>query len=54
MAKIIPTLRKQNHPLCLGPKSPKTIFEASLDTLVKRVIQTGQHCFGCTAGLGSS
>jgi radical SAM/Cys-rich protein len=40
--------------LGLGPRSPKTIFEASLDKLVERVIQIGQHCFGCTAGLGSS
>ncbi|HZT98564.1 MAG TPA: arsenosugar biosynthesis radical SAM (seleno)protein ArsS [Ktedonobacteraceae bacterium] len=40
--------------LGLGPRSPKTIFEASLDKLVERVIQVGQHCFGCTAGLGSS
>ncbi len=40
--------------LGLGPKSPRTIFEASLDRLVERVIQIGQHCFGCTAGLGSS
>lgn len=40
--------------LGLGPRSPKTIFEASLDRLVERVIQIGQHCFGCTAGLGSS
>jgi radical SAM/Cys-rich protein len=40
--------------LGLGPKLPTTIFEASLDKLVNRVIQIGQHCFGCTAGLGSS
>lgn len=40
--------------LGLGPKSPQTIFEATLDGLVNRVIQIGQHCFGCTAGLGSS
>jgi radical SAM/Cys-rich protein len=40
--------------LGLGPRSPQTIFEASLDKLVNRVIQIGQHCFGCTAGLGSS
>ncbi len=38
----------------LGPKSPKTIFEATLDRLTNRVIQIGQHCYGCTAGLGSS
>lgn len=40
--------------LGLGPRSPKTIFEASLERLAERVIQIGQHCFGCTAGLGSS
>ncbi len=37
-----------------GPASPKTIFEATMDRLVNRVIQIGQHCYGCTAGLGSS
>jgi len=40
--------------LGLDPKSPKTIFDATCDALVNRVIQVGQHCFGCTAGLGSS
>jgi radical SAM/Cys-rich protein len=40
--------------LGLGPKSPKTILEAKLEELVNRIIQIGQHCFGCTAGLGSS
>jgi radical SAM/Cys-rich protein len=38
----------------VGPKLPKTILEAKLEDLVNRVIQIGQHCFGCTAGLGSS
>ena len=38
----------------LGPKSPKTIFEATMESLTDRVIQIGQHCFGCTAGSGSS
>lgn len=40
--------------LGLGPASPQTIQEASLEELANRVIQIGQHCFGCTAGLGSS
>lgn len=40
--------------LGLGPKSPKTIQQANLEELAQRVIQVGQHCFGCTAGLGSS
>jgi radical SAM/Cys-rich protein len=38
----------------LGPKSPKTIQQANLEELAQRVIQVGQHCFGCTAGLSSS
>lgn len=31
-----------------------TIAEADLDSLRNRAILTGQHCFGCTAGAGSS
>ncbi len=38
----------------LGPKAPKTIQYASFDDLKSRVIQLGQHCYGCTAGAGSS
>ena len=38
----------------LSSRLPKTILEAKLEDLVNRVIQIGQHCFGCTAGLGSS
>jgi radical SAM/Cys-rich protein len=33
---------------------PKTIFEVTLQELNHRAIQTGQHCFGCTAGSGST
>jgi radical SAM/Cys-rich protein len=33
---------------------PVSIFDADLDTLVNRKIQFGSHCFGCTAGGGSS
>lgn len=40
--------------LGLGPKVPRTIQQANLEELAQRVIQVGQHCFGCTAGLGSS
>ena len=40
--------------LSLGPQSPKTILEACVGDLANRMIQIGQHCFGCTAGLGSS
>jgi radical SAM/Cys-rich protein len=40
--------------LGLSSASPQTIHEATLADLAQRVIQIGQHCFGCTAGLGSS
>ncbi|WP_448561231.1 arsenosugar biosynthesis radical SAM (seleno)protein ArsS [Trichothermofontia sp.] len=33
---------------------PQTIFEVTLADLVDRPIQTATHCFGCTAGAGSS
>jgi len=38
----------------LSPRFPGTIFDANLDLLVNRVVQISQHCYGCTAGLGSS
>jgi len=34
--------------------APATIFEADMAALARRRIVTGQHCFGCTAGAGSS
>ena len=34
--------------------SPQHIADFDLDRLVTRRIQTGRHCFGCTAGSGSS
>lgn len=34
--------------------APRTIFEASLTALQEREIMVGPHCFGCTAGSGSS
>jgi radical SAM/Cys-rich protein len=40
--------------LGLGPQSPKTILDAKVEYLTNRMIQIGQHCYGCTAGLGSS
>jgi radical SAM/Cys-rich protein len=40
--------------LGLTPDRPQTIFDATLDDLAQRVIQVDQHCFGCSAGLGSS
>jgi radical SAM/Cys-rich protein len=32
----------------------KTIFDFDFDQLLKRNISVGSHCFGCTAGAGSS
>jgi radical SAM/Cys-rich protein len=43
--------------LGLDPGHPTSIHhvdDASLRTLAERLIVTGQHCFGCTAGAGSS
>ncbi|HOG17350.1 MAG: 7-carboxy-7-deazaguanine synthase [Syntrophaceae bacterium PtaU1.Bin231] len=34
--------------------SPNTLAAARLDRLASRSIMTGSHCFGCTAGSGSS
>jgi hypothetical protein len=33
---------------------PATIFDADIDALANRRIVVGPHCFGCTAGAGSS
>lgn len=38
----------------LGNGMPMTIFNASIWKLEGRPIATGNHCFGCTAGAGSS
>ena len=35
-------------------ESPQTIFEATPESLAARRITLGPHCFGCTAGAGSS
>jgi len=48
-----------NQMLALGlapefPKSVAEIDEESLKQLARRRIVTGRHCFGCTAGSGSS
>ena len=40
--------------LPLGHGAPKHIRDFSLDLMDRRRILTGQHCFGCTAGSGSS
>jgi radical SAM/Cys-rich protein len=34
--------------------SPQTIFDATPESLAARRIAVGPHCFGCTAGAGSS
>jgi radical SAM/Cys-rich protein len=36
------------------PCVPRTIFDADVASLATRRIAVGQHCFGCTAGAGSS
>jgi radical SAM/Cys-rich protein len=45
-----------NQMIDLGVESgaPQTIFEASVQGLTGRRIAVGRHCFGCTAGAGSS
>jgi radical SAM/Cys-rich protein len=40
--------------LCLSPDLPQDIREFDLTQLGQRRIVTGRHCFGCTAGCGSS
>ncbi len=40
--------------LHLEEKLPQTIFDFDLEKLKKRKIATANHCFGCTAGSGSS
>ncbi len=41
-----------NLPLAMG--LPQTIWDFDLASLEKRVINLGDHCYGCTAGVGSS
>ncbi|MGI9036408.1 MAG: DUF3641 domain-containing protein, partial [Pyrinomonadaceae bacterium] len=45
-----------NQMLELGIESglPQTIADFNLEKLAERRIATGAHCFGCTAGSGSS
>lgn len=45
-----------NQMLALGIKSENGVelIDLSLESLSKRTIVTGQHCYGCTAGAGSS
>lgn len=40
--------------LAVDPRGPRTVFDFSLDALARREIVLGPHCFGCTAGAGSS
>ena len=40
--------------LGLAPDAPTTIFDATAAALAARRITLGPHCFGCTAGSGSS
>lgn len=39
---------------CTAPASAPTIFDFDFKALMARQIQFGAHCFGCTAGAGSS
>ncbi|MFN8062274.1 MAG: arsenosugar biosynthesis radical SAM (seleno)protein ArsS [Vicinamibacterales bacterium] len=45
-----------NQMLDLGVhgSAPRTIFDATVQALATRPVVTGPHCFGCTAGSGSS
>ena len=45
-----------NQMIDLGTSAaaPQTIFDATPDALASRNIVIGRHCFGCTAGAGSS
>jgi radical SAM/Cys-rich protein len=40
--------------LGVAPELPQTISEFNARSFIARRIQTGDHCFGCTAGAGSS
>ena len=40
--------------MAVAPDTPQTIFDATVQDLAGRRISVGRHCFGCTAGGGSS
>jgi len=40
--------------LAVDKRAPQTIFDFDLEKLKNRQIVTANHCFGCTAGAGSS
>ncbi len=44
----------QQLDLPVDPRSPRTIFDFERSSLGGRDIAVGPHCFGCTAGSGSS
>lgn len=43
-----------NQMLELPSEGGPTVFDLDLESLAGRVVATGRHCFGCTAGQGSS
>jgi radical SAM/Cys-rich protein len=38
----------------VDPRGPRTVFDFDLEALTAREVALGPHCFGCTAGAGSS
>ena len=40
--------------LGVADDAPQSIFDFDLDRIRRRKIVVGPHCFGCTAGAGSS
>ncbi|HEX2187943.1 MAG TPA: arsenosugar biosynthesis radical SAM (seleno)protein ArsS [Longimicrobiaceae bacterium] len=40
--------------LPVHPGAPRTVFDFDLEALARREVVVGPHCFGCTAGAGSS
>ena len=40
--------------MTIGPGTPSHLRDFDASALATREIRTGRHCFGCTAGSGSS
>ena len=40
--------------MAVGHGAPRHLRDFELEALERRRIRTGRHCFGCTAGAGSS
>jgi hypothetical protein len=40
--------------LPVHPAAGRSVFDLDLEMLARREIVRGPHCFGCTAGAGSS